>query len=45
MGQPANPLHPDALVLFFAGLRQQGITQSEIDQMSKANPAHLLSLN
>ena len=45
MGQPANPLHPDALVLLFAGLRQQGITQAEIDQMSKLNPANLLSLN
>jgi len=45
MGQPGNPLHPDALLLFFAGLRQQGFTQAEIDQMSKANPAHLLGLN
>jgi hypothetical protein len=45
MGQPGNPLHPDALVLFFAGLRQQRFTQAEIDQMSKVNPAHLLSLN
>ena len=45
MGQPGNPLHPDALLLFFAGLREQGFTQAEIDQMSKVNPAHLLSLN
>jgi hypothetical protein len=44
MGQPNNPLHPDALVLFFAGLKNQGITQAEIDQMSKLNPARLLSL-
>lgn len=45
MGQPANPLHPDGLELFFEGLRKQGFTQSEIDQMSKVNPARLLSLD
>ena len=44
MGQPANPLHPDGLVLFFAGLKEQGITQSEIDRMAKENPARLLGL-
>jgi len=44
MGQPANPLHPDGLQLFFDGLRKQGLTQSDIDQMSKVNPARLLSL-
>jgi Family of unknown function (DUF6282) len=44
MGQPANPLHPDGLLLFFAGLRKEGLTQSDIDQMSKVNPSHLLSL-
>ena len=44
MGQPANPLHPVGLMLFFDGLRKEGITQSEIDQMSKINPAKLLSL-
>jgi predicted metal-dependent phosphotriesterase family hydrolase len=44
MGQPANPLHPDGLQLFFDGMRKQGFTQAEIDQMSKVNPAQLLSL-
>jgi hypothetical protein len=44
MGQPANPLHTDGLVLFFAGLREQGITQAEIDRMAKENPARLLGL-
>jgi len=44
MGQPANPLHPDGLELFFDGLRKQGFSQSEIDRMSKANPAALLGL-
>ena len=44
MGQPANPLHPDGLQLFFDGLRSQGFSQSDIDRMSKVNPARLLSL-
>jgi predicted metal-dependent phosphotriesterase family hydrolase len=44
MGQPANPLHPDGLLLFFAGLKKQGFSQDEIDRMSKVNPARLLSL-
>jgi hypothetical protein len=44
MGQPANPLHPDALLLFFDGLRKQGISQADIDAMSKTNPARLLGL-
>lgn len=44
MGQPSNPLHPDGLQLFFSGLLKQGFSQNEIDQMSKVNPARLLSL-
>jgi hypothetical protein len=44
MGQVGNPLHPDGLQLFFDGLRQQGFSSGEIDQMSKVNPARLLDL-
>jgi hypothetical protein len=44
MGQPANPLHPDGLQLFFDGLKKQGLSQVDIDAMSKINPARLLSL-
>jgi hypothetical protein len=44
MGQPGNPLHPDGLELLFDGMRKQGFTQAEIDQMSKVNPARLLGL-
>ena len=44
MGQPANPLHPDGLLIFFAGLEKEGITPAEIAQMSKTNPARLLGL-
>jgi len=44
MGQPGNPLHPDGLAALFAGMRNQGFTQAEIDTMSKTNPARLLGL-
>ena len=44
MGQVGNPLHPDGLQLFFSGLQEQGISREEIAQMSKINPARLLSL-
>ena len=44
MGQPANPVHPDGLVLFFNGLKEQGFSQAEIDRMAKENPARLLGL-
>lgn len=45
MGQPGNPVHPDGLQMFFDGMRKQGFTQEEIDQMSKINPARLLELD
>jgi len=44
MGQVGNPLHPDGLMMLFDGLKKQGFTQADIDQMSKVNPARLLSL-
>jgi predicted metal-dependent phosphotriesterase family hydrolase len=44
MGQVGNPLHPDGLQMFFDGLKKQGFSQADIDQMSKVNPARLLSL-
>ncbi len=44
MGQPANPVHTDGLILFFKGLKEQGFSQAEIDRMAKENPARLLGL-
>ena len=44
LGQAANPLHPDGLAAFFAGLKSAGFTQAEIDVMSKTNPARALGL-
>jgi hypothetical protein len=44
LGQAGNPLHPDGLAEFFEGLKKNGLTQAEIDLMSKANPAKALGL-
>ena len=44
LGQVGNPLHPDGLVLFFEALRKEGISQADIDVMSKINPAKALGL-
>jgi microsomal dipeptidase-like Zn-dependent dipeptidase len=44
LGQAGNPLHPDGLEAFFAALRSQGFTMSEIERMAKNNPARLLGL-
>lgn len=44
LGQAANPLHPDGLLAFFRDLKANGITEAEIDRMSKANPAKVLGL-
>jgi hypothetical protein len=43
-GQGGNPLHPDAFITLFTTLREQGFSQTEIDRMSKQNPAALLGL-
>jgi len=39
-----NPLHPDGLMAFFAGLRGQGFSVAEIETMSKRNPSKVLGL-
>jgi hypothetical protein len=44
LGQAGNPLHPDGLEAFFAALRKKGISQADIDLMSKTNPARALGL-
>jgi len=44
MGQVGNPVHPDGLVAFFAGLRKEGISQADIETMSQTNPAIVLGL-
>ena len=44
LGQATNPLHPDGLRSFLQALREQGLTQAELDQMTKDNPAAALGL-
>jgi Family of unknown function (DUF6282) len=44
LGQVGNPLHPDGLIAFFVALRAEGISQADIDRMSKTNPARALGL-
>src|SRR5207302_386650 len=44
LGQVGNPLHPDGLLAFFAGLKKNGFTDEQIARMSKVNPARLLGL-
>jgi hypothetical protein len=44
LGQAGNPLHPDGLEAVFRELRQAGMRPSEIERVSKLNPAKLLGL-
>jgi hypothetical protein len=42
LGQAGNPLHPEGLAAFIAGLRKEGFTTADLDLMTKTNPARLL---
>jgi len=44
LGQVGNPLHPDGLAAFFAGLEQAGIAHADVVLMSRTNPAKSLGL-
>lgn len=44
LGQPVNPPHPDGLIKYFEDLKANGLTRTEIDLMSKKNPALILGL-
>lgn len=44
LGQALNPLHPDGLTAFIRGLREQGLSEREIDLIARRNPARLLGL-
>lgn len=45
LGQAGNPLHPDGLAAFFGALAKQGISNSDIELMSRTNPARALGLS
>lgn len=44
LGQATTPLHPDGLLAMYQALKSLGITEAEIDQMAKTNPAKVLGL-
>jgi hypothetical protein len=44
-GQHFNPTRPDGLKAFMEGLKRAGISDADIDLMSRKNPARLLGLN
>jgi len=45
LGQHFNPIAPDGLKAFMEGLKREGISDADIDLMSRKNPARLLGLN
>ncbi|MBE9166588.1 histidinol phosphatase [Pleurocapsales cyanobacterium LEGE 06147] len=45
LGRSLDPLPADGYLQFVRGLIDEGISQTEIDMMSKQNPAQLLGLN
>jgi hypothetical protein len=45
LGQVLNPVHTDGLNAFLPRLREAGFSQTEIDVMTKSNPARFLGLD
>jgi len=45
LGQSANITHPDGLEVAIAAMKREGISDADIDQMMRKNPARLLGLN
>jgi hypothetical protein len=44
LGQAGNPLHPDGFEVFLKRLSEAGFSASDLDTMSKSNPAKLLGI-
>ncbi len=44
LGQAGNPIHTEGMLRFIKALRQEGISDREIDLMARKNPARLLGL-
>jgi microsomal dipeptidase-like Zn-dependent dipeptidase len=44
LGQAVNPVHTEGLAAFFAGLEKVGVSQADIEAMSRTNPARALGL-
>ena len=44
LGQSANIRHPDGLEVAIGAMKREGISDADIDQMMRKNPARLLGL-
>jgi hypothetical protein len=44
LGQQGNALPTDGFAAFLAAMRARGLTEQQVDRMSKQNPAQLLGL-
>jgi len=44
LGQHFNPTAPDGYKAFVVGLKENGITDAEIDMMARKNPSRILGL-
>jgi hypothetical protein len=44
LGQTGNPIHPDGMMLMVQGLKQEGVSDADLDRMMRKNPARLLGL-
>jgi hypothetical protein len=44
LGQTGNPTHPDGMMLLVQELKQEGVSDADIDRMMRKNPAKLLGL-
>ena len=45
LGQSANMVHPDGIEVAIGAMKREGISDADIDQMMRKNPARLLGLN
>jgi len=45
LGQPNNPVHPDGMAAYIAAMLKEGLSQHDVDVMTKENPARLLGLS
>jgi hypothetical protein len=44
LGQAANPIHTDGLIAYFAAMEKAGLSRSDIELMSRTNPAKALAI-
>ena len=45
LGQNGTPTHPDGMEMMINGMKREGLSQADVDQMVKKNPARWLGLD